>query len=81
MDAQLNVNVHENFQPYVKAGGKTILRRSKNYTIQKWNGWSLGGGVNLFGGEKWNTALDYGYDYSPRGTRESSIMLKMAVSF
>lgn len=81
LEVDITLNVHEDFQPHVRAAGKTILRRSKNYTIQNWNGWSLSGGLKLFSSKKWNTSLDYDYSYSPRGERESAITLKVAVSF
>lgn len=78
---ELGVNIHENFQPYVRTGYQSILRRSTSYTIQNWYGWLVGGGVNLFSAEKWNTSLDYEYNKTPKGDRQSSWMLKLAVSF
>jgi hypothetical protein len=81
VSAQLAVNVHENFQPYIKTGYQSILRRSSGYTLQKWYGWLVGGGINLFSAEKWNTGLDYEYSKTPTGESQSSVMLKLAVSF
>ena len=79
---KLGVNLHENFQPYVRAGYQSVLRRSAtSYTIQDWDGWLVGGGVTLFAEKKWNAGLDYEYSKSPSGERQSALMLKLAVSF
>lgn len=78
---RLDVNLHENFRPYIRAGHKSMLRRSTSYTIQSWHGWLMGGGINLFHGKKWNTSLDYDYNKSTSGERESSFMLKLAFNF
>lgn len=77
----LGVNIHENFQPYVKTGYQLMLRRSTSYMIQNWGGWLVGGGVNLFSAEKWNTGLDYEYNKAPNGDRQNSFMLNLAVNF
>jgi opacity protein-like surface antigen len=79
--ARLDLNKFEAFQPYVKAGYQNVLRRSKQYSIQNWDGWIVGAGGSFYGSKKWNASLGYEYNKMPTGDRQSLFILSLAMNF
>ncbi|MEI8320421.1 MAG: hypothetical protein WCG05_00190 [Alphaproteobacteria bacterium] len=69
------------FSLYAKSASEVLLRRSSNYIIQDWNGWSATGGFIYFLSPTWNVSGEYKYHRLPIGARQSSILLRLNMRY